>query len=327
MPSTHQMNVRSPGPRMSVKISIVGAGFVGATTAYALVAKGVASEIVLVDANHARAVGEAMDISHGAPFVKKMLIRAGDYPDTADSDVVILTAGANQKPGESRLDLVKRNAEIVSEVCTQIAIYSPDTVLVVVSNPVDAMSFVAQRGTGFPVERVIGSGTVLDSSRFRHLLSMHIGGIDIHNIHGHIIGEHGDSAVPAWSLINIAGMGIDEAAGAFQVDFSQAVRDDITLRTRRAAYDIIEGKTATYYGIGMAATRIVEAIVRDEQSIMTCSTLVQGVYGIEDVYLSLPLVLGEHGVSRLLTPALPDDELEALHYSANILQETQALVG
>jgi len=309
--------------RTAIKISVVGAGFVGATIAYTLVMRGIASEIVLVDLNHARAEGEAMDIAHGAPFAKMSSIHAGEYADTAGSDLVILTAGANQRPGETRLDLTRRNADITRAVAAEVARHSPDTVLLVVSNPVDAMSYVAWRVTGFPPERVIGSGTVLDSARFRYLLSRHLDGIDTRNIHGYILGEHGDSEFPAWSLVNVAGMGIDETARAFGVDFGPGVREDIATGVRRAAYDIIERKNATYYGIGMAAVRIVEAIVRDEQSLMSCSTLLQGAYGIDDVYLSVPLMVGEHGVSHVLTPELPPDELDALHRSAEILRAIQ----
>lgn len=321
--SIPQSTSRDDPARTAIKISVIGAGFVGSTIAYTLVMRGIATEIVLVDVNHARAEGEAMDIAHGAPFAKMSSIHAGEYPDTADSDLVIITAGANQRPGETRLDLTRRNAGIMVSVARQVARYSPESVLLVVANPVDAMSYVAQRTTGFPPARVIGSGTVLDSSRFRYLLSRHLDGIDTRNIHGYILGEHGDSEFPAWSLVNVAGMGIDEAAKAFDVDFGQAVRDDIAEQTRRAAYDIIERKGATYYGIGMAAVRIVEAIVRDEQSIMSCSTLLEGAYGLENVYLSVPLVLGEHGVSHVLTPDLTAGEMAALHASAEILREAQ----
>ena len=309
--------------RTSIKISIVGAGFVGATIAYTLVMRGTASEIVLVDANHARAEGEAMDIAHGAPFAAMSSIHAGGYPETAGSDLVIITAGTNQRPGETRLDLIQRNAAIMHDVAVQVAQHSPDTVLLVVANPVDAMSYVAQRATGFPAARVIGSGTVLDSSRFRYLLSRRFDNLDARNIHGFILGEHGDSQFPAWSLVNVAGMGIDEAAATFGVDLDTTVRAEIARDTVRAAYDIIERKNATYYGIGMAATRIVEAIVRDEHSIMSCSTLLDGAYGISGVYLSLPVVLTEHGVSHVLAPGLTADEVAALHRSAEVLGQAQ----
>jgi L-lactate dehydrogenase len=310
-------------PRTSIKISVVGAGFVGSTIAYTLVLKGVASDIVLVDVNRDRAEGEAMDIAHGAPFAKVASIRAGDYADTAGSDLVIVTAGTNQKPGETRLDLIARNAAIMRDAAGQLAAASPDTILLVVANPVDVMSYVAREVTGFPAERVIGSGTVLDSSRFRYLLSLELGGLDPRNIHGYILGEHGDSEFPAWSLVNVAGMGIDEAAQVFGVTFDAAVRDRLAAQTRNAAYDIIARKKATYYGIGLSATRIVEAIVRDEHSIMSCSTLLTGQYGLDDVYLSLPVVLGQHGVERVVTPKLPDAEVALLAKSAGLLKDAQ----
>ncbi|MDR2895782.1 MAG: L-lactate dehydrogenase [Propionibacteriaceae bacterium] len=313
--------------RTAIKISIIGAGFVGSTIAYTLMSRGVASDLVLVDTNQARAEGEAMDIAHGAPFAKVSSIRAGGYEDTADSDLVIVTAGTNQKPGETRLDLIQRNASIMREVAAQVATYSPETVLLVVSNPVDAMTYVAQQVTGFPAYRVIGSGTVLDSSRFRYLLSCQLDNIDARNIHGYVLGEHGDSEFPAWSLVNVAGMGIDEAAEAFGVDLGSAMRKTIAQQVRSAAYDIISRKGATYYGIGMAATRIVEAIVRDERAIMTCSTLLDGAYGINGTYLSLPVVLGQHGVSHVLTPTLSADEVASLHGSADILREAQQSVS
>ncbi|MDR2974286.1 MAG: L-lactate dehydrogenase [Propionibacteriaceae bacterium] len=313
--------------RTAIKISIIGAGFVGSTIAYTLVMRGVASDLVLVDTNTARAEGEAMDIAHGAPFAKVSSIRAGSYEDTAGSDLVIITAGTNQKPGETRLDLIQRNASIMRDVAAQVAKHSPQTVLLVVSNPVDSMSYVAQQVTGFPSWRVIGSGTVLDSSRFRYLLSCELDMVDARNIHGYVLGEHGDSEFLAWSLVNVAGMGIDETAQAFGVDFGSDKRRQMAEQTRQAAYEIIARKGATYYGIGMAATRIVEAIVRDERSIMSCSTLLDGPYGINKVYLSLPVVLGQHGVSHVFTPDLTDDEMTALNHSAEILSEAQNSVA
>jgi L-lactate dehydrogenase len=314
-------------PRTSIKISVVGAGFVGSTIAYTLMMKGVASDLVLVDVDQARAEGEAMDIAHGAPFAKVSSIHAGSYQDTSGSDLVIVTAGTNQKPGETRMDLIVRNAAIMRSAAGQIAQYSPDSIMLVVSNPVDVMSYVAWRASGFPAERIIGSGTVLDSSRFRYLLSQHLGGVDPRNIHGYILGEHGDSEFPAWSLVSVAGMGIDEAADTFRVPFDDQVRTDIAAEVRDAADAIIQRKKATYYGIGMSASRIVEALVRDEHSIMSVSVLLQGPYGLDDVYLSLPTVIGQHGVERILAPQLSDDEVAGLHRSADLLQKAQASVN
>ncbi|HMQ09598.1 MAG TPA: L-lactate dehydrogenase [Candidatus Nanoperiomorbaceae bacterium] len=306
----------------AIKISVIGAGFVGSTVAYTLVMKGVASEIVLVDVNLERAEGEAMDISHGAPFAKSSVIRTGSYEDTKGSDVVIITAGTNQKPGETRIDLITRNAAIMRDVAGRVGEQSPNAVILVISNPVDVMTYVARQVTGFPKNRVIGSGTVLDSSRFRYLLANRFD-IDPRNVHGYIMGEHGDSEFPAWSLVNIAGMSLDEASDLFNKEINDEVRQSIADSTRNAAYEIINRKGATYYGIGMSATRIVEAIVRDERSIMTVSSLLHGEYDIDDLYLSVPAILGEHGIEKVLTPRLSDLELANLHHSAEVLRDAR----
>jgi len=310
-------------PQTSIKLTIVGAGFVGSAIAYSLVMKGDASDLVLVDVDHARAEGEAMDISHGAPFAKVASIHAGDYPDTAGSDLVVITGGANQRPGESRLDLMARNAAIVRDAARQAAEHSPDAILLVVTNPVDVMSFVAQRATGLPASHVIGSGTVLDSSRFRYLLAQELGGLDPRCIQGHILGEHGDSEFPAWSLVSVAGMGLDEAARVLDLTFDPDRRDRVARRTRDAAHEIITRKQATYYGIGMITRRIIEAIVRDERAIMPVSVRLSGQYGIDDVYLSLPVILGEHGVEQVLAPGLAAEEVALLQHSADVLRAGQ----
>lgn len=309
----------------AIKISVIGTGFVGSTVAYTLVMKGIASEIILVDASLARAEGEAMDISHGAPFAKSSIIKAGSYEDTKGSDVVIITAGTNQKPGETRMDLITRNAAIMREVAAKVAEQSPNAVILVISNPVDVMAYIAREVTGFPKHRVIGSGTVLDSSRFRYLLA-HRFDVDPRNVHGYIMGEHGDTEFPAWSLVNIAGMSIDEASELFGQEINDEIRQSIADATRNAAYEIINRKSATYYGIAMSATRIVEAIVRDERSIMTVSSQLHGEYDIDDLYLSVPAILGEHGVEKILTPRLSDLELENLHRSANALREARSQI-
>ncbi|MDR0415950.1 MAG: L-lactate dehydrogenase [Propionibacteriaceae bacterium] len=310
--------------RTSIKISVVGAGFVGATIAYTLMMKGVASNLTLVDVDQRRAEGEAMDIAHGAPFAKVASIHAGSYADTAGSDLVIIAAGTGQRPGESRLDLIARNASIMRSAAGETARHSPEAILLVVANPVDVMSYVAQRASGFPAGRVIGSGTVLDSSRFRYLLARRFGGLDPRNIHGYILGEHGDSEFPAWSLVNVAGMAVGEAAETFGVPFDESAREAVAREVREAAYDIIERKKATYYGIGMAASRITEALVRDEHAIMSVSVLLQGQYGLDDVYLSLPAVLGQRGVARILSPRLDEAEVGLLRRSAELLQTAQA---
>ena len=304
----------------AIKATIVGAGLVGSTIAYTMVAQGVASEIVLVDVDNDRAEGEAMDIEHGSPLFKESLIHAGDYQTSADSDIVIITAGTNQRPGETRMDLIGRNAAIVTGVAKQVKQVSPKAVVLVVSNPVDVMTRVVQEVTGFPAERVIGSGTNLDSARLRYLLSKKFG-IDSRNIHAYVLGEHGDSEFVAWSNVNIAGMNINEASDAFgglmgDYDYINLAND-----TRNAAYEIINRKKATYYGIAASASRIAEAILRDEKSIMPLSVKLTGQYGLKDVYLSLPAVIGQHGIVKIIAPYISEEEEGKLHHSAKLLAE------
>lgn len=306
--------------RTAAKVTIVGTGFVGSTIAYTLVTAGTASEIVLIDVNNDRAEGEAMDIEHGSPFFKESYIHAGDYHAAAGSDVVIITAGTNQRPGETRMDLITRNAAIVTDVAKQIKDNCQDAVIVVISNPVDVMTRVIQEVTGFPAERVIGSGTNLDSARFRYLLSKKFG-IDSRNIHAYILGEHGDSEFAAWSNVHIAGMNINEASDVFGGIMSDLDYIDLANQTRNAAYEIINRKKATYYGIAASAARIIEAILRDEKSIMPLSVKLSGQYGLSDVYLSLPTVIGQNGVIRILTPYLSEEEEGKLHNSAKVLAD------
>lgn len=306
--------------KTATKVTIVGAGFVGSTIAYTLTSAGIVSEIVLVDVDSARAEGEAMDIEHGSPFFKESLIHAGDYQTAANSDLVIITAGTNQRPGETRMDLITRNAAIVTDVAKQIRETCPDATLLIISNPVDVMTRIIQEVTGFPASRVIGSGTNLDSARFRYLLSKKFG-VDSRNIHGYILGEHGDSEFAAWSNVNIAGMNINEASDVFGGIMGDYDYINIANETRNAAYEIINRKRATYYGIAASAARIAEAILRDEKSILPLSVKLDGQYGLNDVYLSLPTVVGQHGVIRILTPYLSDEEEGKLHNSAKVLKE------
>ncbi|MCL2174206.1 L-lactate dehydrogenase [Candidatus Saccharibacteria bacterium] len=311
--------------RTAIKISIVGAGFVGSTVAYTLMMRGIASEIVLVDVNPDKAAGEAMDIEHGSPFAAESVARAGSYEDTKASDIVIITAGTNQKPGETRIDLIARNTAIMRDVASQIAEQSPNAVVLIVSNPVDVMAYVFREVTSFPKNRVIGSGTNLDSARLRYLLS-HKFDVDSHNIHAQVWGEHGDSEFPVWSLVRVGGMNINEASAQFGDVMADHDYEAIGEAVRNAAYEIINRKGATYYGIAMSVARISEAILRDEKSILPVSVLLRGEYGIDDVYLSLPTVLGEHGVEKVLTPSISDEELEKLHNSAAVLKEARAQI-
>ncbi|SKA78564.1 L-lactate dehydrogenase [Clostridium sp. USBA 49] len=302
------------------KISIIGSGFVGSTTAFALMMSGTASEIVIVDINKDKAEGEAMDLSHGVSFVKPVDIKAGDYKDTKDSDIVIITAGAAQKIGETRLDLVGRNLSIFKSIVPEVVKYSPNSILLVVSNPVDILTYITYKLSGFPKERVIGSGTVLDTSRLKYILSEN-SGIDARNIHTYIIGEHGDSEIATWSLTNIAGMSMDEFCKNICKKCGGERKEDIHKSVKNAAYEIIEKKGATYYAVALAIRRIVEAIIRDENSILTVSTLLKGEYGIDDIYLGIPSIVGLSGVKKVLEVPLNKEELNKLKYSAKTLKE------
>jgi len=304
----------------AVKVSIVGTGLVGSTIAYTLTVKGTASDIVLIDVDKKRAEGEAMDIEHGSPFFPESTIHAGSYDDARGSDVVVVTAGANQRQGETRMDLINRNASIVTDVANNLKRVCPGAIIVMVSNPLDVMTRVMQDVTGFPAERVIGTGTNLDSARFRYLLSQNFG-VDARNIHGYILGEHGDSEFAAWSNVHIAGMNINEASDNFGGIMGDYDYINIENAARNAAYEIINRKKATYYGIAASASRIVEAIVRNEKSIFPLSVKLDGQYGLKDVYLSLPTIIGENGVERILTPYLSEQEENKLHHSAEVLEQ------
>lgn len=312
--------------KTAIKISIIGTGFVGSTVAYTLMMKGIASEIILVNLERAKAEGEAMDIEHGSPFAAESLVRAGNYEDTKNSDIVIITAGTNQNPGESRMDLIVRNAAIMRDIAKNVAENSPNAIALIVSNPVDVMSYVFQKETNFPKNRVIGSGTCLDSARFRYLLNQKFD-VDSHNIHAYILGEHGDSEFPAWSLVSIAGMNINQASDVFGGIMHDEDYLKIGDEVRNAAYEIINLKGATYYGIAMSVAHICQAILRDEKAIIPLSVLLNGEYGIDDVYLSLPVIIGEHGVDKILTPPLSDEEMGKLHHSAEILKEAQSQIS
>lgn len=302
------------------KISIIGAGFVGATSAYALMIGGLASEIVIVDINKEKALGEAMDLAHGVSFVKPVEVYAGDYKDTADSDIVIITAGAAQKPGETRLDLINKNLDIFKEIIPQVVKYSPNSILLVVANPVDILTYITYKLSGFPKQRVIGSGTVLDTSRFKHLLSEYFN-IDDRNIHAYIIGEHGDSEVATWSLTNIAGMNIDDYCKNVCKNYDELSKHKIHHDVKNAAYEVINRKGATYFAVALAIKRIVEAILRDENSILTVSSLLEGQYGINNIYAGVPTIVGSSGIKKILEVPLNEEELNKFKISITKLKE------
>lgn len=303
------------------KISIIGgAGAVGATTAYAITMAGLANELVLVDINRDKTQGEALDLNHGAAFIEPVKVIAGDYEDTKDSDIVIITAGVAQKPGgETRLQLTKRNVDIFKTIIPEVVKYSPDCILLVVSNPVDILSYVAYALSGFPKERVIGSGTVLDTSRLKYEISSRFN-VDARDVITYILGEHGDTSFPAWSLTNINGIRIDEYAKLSNIDYNEEFRNSLHENVKNAAYEIINKKGATYYAIGLSVAHIVESILRDKKCILPVSTLVNDYYGVDDVYLGVPCIVGKNGVEKVLKVELDEEEINNLNKSAEVLK-------
>jgi L-lactate dehydrogenase len=305
-----------------MKIGVVGSGLVGSTAAYALLMRGVGREIVLVDKNEARAAAEADDIRHAVPFAHALEVRAGGYADLAGCRVVVLCAGVGQKPGETRLQLLRRNAAVFHEVVPTVLKSAPEAVIVVATNPVDVMTHLAARfaaEVGVRPGRVFGSGTTLDTARFRSLIGGHCG-IDPHHVHGYVIGEHGDSEVLTWSLVTVGGMPLPAFARMRGVENPEAVRGDIDEKVRRAAYTIIAGKGATYYGIGSALARIAEAVLRDQRSILTVCAPTADVAGVKDVTVALPRLVGGAGVMETFPPPLAQAEQDQLRASAGVIR-------
>ncbi len=302
------------------KAAVIGCGFVGSASAFALMQSGLFTEMVLIDVDRERAEGEAMDISHGVPLAEPMTIYAGDYRDIVDAAVIIITAGANQKPGETRLDLVQKNAKIMRSIVTQIAEKGCRGMLLIVSNPVDILTYVAQKVSGLPEKRVFGSGTVLDSARLRYHLGRHLG-VDSRSVHAFVIGEHGDSEIAAWSSANISGVPLDtfcEMRGHYDHEGNTESIED---RVRGSAYEIIAKKDATYYGIAMVVKRLCQAIVRDEKSVFPVSRHMHGEYGVGDVVLSMPAIIGADGVENLVPISLNEKEKTGLCESAETLRQ------
>ena len=301
------------------KIAIIGSGFVGSASAFALMQSGLFSELVLVNRNQTRAQGEALDISHGLPFAKPMKIYAGDYDDITDAAVIVVTAGVGQKPGESRLDLVRNNIGVLRSVIPEIVRRDCGGILLIVTNPVDILTYAAVKLSGFSENRVFGTGTVLDSARLKYLVGEHLN-VDSRSVHSFIIGEHGDSEIAAWSSANVSGVPLRrfcEMRGhyALEADMRQIAEE-----VKNSAYEIIAKKEATYYGVAMVVKRVCEAIVRDEKSVFPVSCVQHGAYGIEDVALSLPAIVGRNGVETLVPIALNEDEQNALRASAHTLK-------
>ena len=302
------------------KCAIIGCGFVGATTAFTLIEHGVFSELVLIDANNKKAEGEAMDLNHGIPFAKPVKVYAGNYDDLSDCSLIIISAGANQKPGETRIDLVKKNTAILKSIIPEITRRNKECILLILSNPVDILTYITLKISGFPKNRVIGSGTVLDTARLKYLLAEHLG-VDSRNVHAFIIGEHGDSELAVWSSANISGIDLKDFCGLCGKCTSMENIYNLYNNVRESAYKIIDSKGATYYAIAMATLRIVECIVRDEKSVIPVSTLVEGEYGINDVCMGLPSIVGKNGVERILEIPLNKNETENLLNSSREINE------
>lgn len=313
-------------PRSTNKVGLIGVGMVGASFAYALMQRGLATELILIDQDHARAEGEAMDLNHGLPFVRPMRIRAGEYADLADADIVVICAGANQRPGETRLDLLQKNAAVFRNIVPQVNAVNAHAVIVIATNPVDILTYISADLVGLDSGRVIGSGTILDTARFRYMLGTHYG-VDSRSVHAYIAGEHGDSELALWSLANIGGVRLQDFKGANGQGYDEAALDRILDQTRNAAYEIIQRKHATYYAIGLGLLTIVEAVLRDQNTVMTVASPMTGQYGVTDIAISLPTIVGRRGIVEVLNLPLSEQEQTAFQHSANTLKERLAQLG
>ena len=303
------------------KCGVIGVGFVGATCAYTLAVSGLFSDLVLVDMNRDKAIGEAADINHGVAFSKPCRVMAGDYADLAECGLIIIAAGANQKPGETRLDLVQKNTQIFKGIIPEIMEHGFDGIFLVVSNPVDILTQVVLALSGLPKERVMGSGTVLDSSRLKYTLGRMLD-VDPRHVHARIIGEHGDSELTVWSGANVSGIHIDDFFKLRGIEDSAKLRQEIEDSVRNSAYEIIKRKHATYFGIAPSVKRICEAIVRDEKSVMNVSNFREDVRGVTNVVMSMPAIVGSCGVEFPIPLHLNHDEAEHLKASAETLKQT-----
>ena len=317
------MPAQNPEESRLARVAVVGTGNVGSTFAYALLLSGLAAEIVLIDVSRTKAEGEAMDLNHAVPFTHPTRVWAGDYSDCAGATVTVLAAGVGQKPGQSRLDCLQANASIWREIVPQIAHHNPGGILLVATNPVDALTYAAWKLSELPATRVLGSGTILDTARFRFLLSQHFG-VDARSVHAYIIGEHGDSEVPVWSLANIAGMRLPDYCRANGLAYEAQQMQEIFESTRDAAYQIIARKGATYYAVAAGLLRITQSILRHQNTVLSVSSLIDDYYGISDVCLSLPTVVGRGGIQQVLRLELDETEATKLRHSADVLRKTVA---
>jgi L-lactate dehydrogenase len=309
-------------PWKTRKVVIVGAGAVGSTFAYTLAQSGLADEIALRDHNHELALGQVLDLAHGQAFFPSVQIRVAQAEDYADAHMIVITAGAKQRPGESRLDLLQRNVKITYDIVDEIVLQKSSAVVLIVSNPVDILTYAAYKRSGWPRGRIIGSGTVLDSARFRYLLSQHCG-VDVHNVHAYILGEHGDSEFAAWSMTNLAGLPIEQFCQlCSKCGDPHAARNEVAEDVKNSAYHIIDYKGSTWFGVGLALTRIAAAILRNQHGVLTVSAVLEGEFGLNGVSLGVPCILAQNGVERVLQVTLPPNEQSALVKSAAILRET-----
>ena len=302
----------NPNPR---KAAVIGCGFVGASIAFRFLQQGLFSELVLLDANQAKAEGEAIDLSDGLPYAAPMTITAGTYDDITDCALVVITAGANQKPGETRLDLIGKNAAILRSILAEITARDFGGILLIVSNPVDVLTYTAWKLSGYPRERVIGSGTVLDTGRLKQLLGEELG-VDSRNVHAFIIGEHGDSELAVWSEANVSGLDLQDFCRIRGLERVTETKDRLYRQVRDSAYEIISRKGATYYGIAMAVGRIAESLVKDEHAVLPVSVVLAGEYGLEGLALSIPSIVGRNGLKEILEIPLSGEEQQALDASA-----------
>ena len=312
--------------RSTNKVGLIGTGMVGASFAYSLMQSGAANELVLIDADAARAEGEMMELNHGMPFVRPMRIIAGDYSDLADADVIVICAGVGQRPGQSRLELLQTNAGIFHNIVPKVAAVNNDAIIIIATNPVDILTQIAAQIVGLDRCRVLGSGTALDTARLRYMLGVHYG-VDPRSVHAYVVGEHGDSELALWSLANIAGVRLADFVGANGQGYDEAALDRIFDQTRNAAYEIIQRKKATYYAIGLGLLSIVESVLRDQHTVMTVSSPLAGQYGVSGISISMPMIVGHQGVEEVLNLPLSESELAAFQISAHNLKDRLAEVS
>jgi L-lactate dehydrogenase len=298
----------------------VGAGFVGTTFAYSLLIHGLASQIVIIDLNKDRAEGEAMDLNHGVPFAQPVKIWSGEYSDCKDADIVVIAVDKGQRIEQSRLELAEGNFEIMKQIVPNVTEYNKEGILLVVTNPLDVMTYAALRLSGFPKERVLGSGTILDTSRLRYLLGEYLR-VDPRNVHAYIIGEHGDSEVPIWSLANVAGMRLKDYCPMFEIQYDPEHLNDLFLKVRNAGVEIIRLKGRTNYAVALGLTKIVESILRDENAVVTVSTFLEDYHGVRDICLSVPVILNSSGIKEIIKLPLDEQEIRDFQKSAAIVKK------